>query len=72
MLDIGCGAGKYSTVALGLGAGEVLGIDMSQEMVEAARQAVQSWKAEHRAKAGSESEPGVTAEFMVGSVLQMR
>jgi len=76
VLDIGCGAGMYSTVALDLGAAEVLGVDLAPQMVEEARRAAAEWKAaraETEGPAWSREGNGSTvkAEFVVGSVLDM-
>jgi SAM-dependent methyltransferase len=40
MLDLGCGTGRYLIEAVNRGAAEAVGVDLSQEMVDLAREAI--------------------------------
>lgn len=48
VLDLGCGAGLDLLVAAGRGAGKLLGVDFSWDMLERAQQAVESAAQEHK------------------------
>jgi len=46
VLDIGCGAGRYTVQCLDLGASRITGIDLNREMISLAQRAVSDWLTE--------------------------
>eukprot|EP01098_Paradermamoeba_levis_P012909 TRINITY_DN5758_c0_g1_i1.p1 TRINITY_DN5758_c0_g1~~TRINITY_DN5758_c0_g1_i1.p1 ORF type:complete len:291 (-),score=73.21 TRINITY_DN5758_c0_g1_i1:21-893(-) len=67
LLDVGCGAGAYSSLALGKGIGRVVGLDLAPEMISLAQKNVGGWVQEMNKRKIVSGGSLQSAEFHVGS-----
>ncbi len=72
VIDVGCGSGVLSLVAARLGAGRVIGVDLSEEAIEVARRNAVRLEVDERVefRVGDLLEPvrGISADVIIGDV----